>query len=521
MGHFVIYGGPMAANDDDSPRIGAGSPGSALASAPPAGDQDRVTRPARPVNRTWWILPYCAGALAVFLVAGFIIGLRHTSATPRPTSPSDAAAPMPAEMFPDALFGQLTADLQAENEKAFLGLASVAARPAITSWWDNLARIGFTTGAVVPTASFDAVHIDSHGDGSAIVLAGAHSPLDQVYNNGKPDIPMARYRIGLHFAGPGATGQITSWQPLDDAPWDQGSPLYVAKSQYVVVAGPPGDKALVDQTLPIAETAAAYVIKLMSRDGQFFLAQKGFVVFVSGNAAVRDRWLATAPQPGGWPPEFLGARAVQLVGPGVTADTAVRSGASSIVNAVADDTMGGVRVVLAPTGSTAKAAVDAETVTLVREFTLDFSATQDEELSNGLPLKPVPAWPQEGFAVMVQYLFESNPNPALPMYSLKKLTAALRALPPSYRNGSYPTSQQLFGPSVATDEDWGEVAASTYEYIGTTYNLGRVVAADMELRSAHPTPFGNVYKSGTNANNLVYFGIHSIRLGWHPWLAGL
>jgi hypothetical protein len=199
----------------------------------------------------------------------------------------------------------------------------------------------------------------------------------------------------------------------------------------------------------------------------------------------------------------------------------VRSGASNIVNSVAYNTLGGVGVVLAPTDSTAKAAVYAETVTLVREFTLDFSATQDEELSNGRPLKPVPAWPQEGLAVAVQYLFESNPNPALPMYSMAKLTAALRALPPSYRSGSYPTSQQLFGPSVAIDEDWGEVAASTYEYIGTTYNLGRMVAAGMELRSSHPTPFGNVYKSGTDANNLVYFGIHSIRLGWHPWLARL
>jgi hypothetical protein len=511
----------MAANDDDPPGVGAGSPGSALADAPPTDDRDQVNRPKRPLKRTWWVLPYCAGALAVFVVAGLIIGLRHTPAMPRSASSPIAAAPMPAEMFPDALFGRLTADLQAGNEKAFLGLASAAARPAITSWWDNLAAIGFTTGAVVPTASFDAVHIDGHGDGSTIVLAGAHSPLDPIYNTGKPDIPMARYRIGLHFASGSATGQITSWQPLDDAPWDQGSPLYVRKSQYVVVAGPAADKALVDHTLPTAETSASYVIKLMSKQGQFFLAQKGFVVFVSGNATVRDGWLATAPQPSGWPPQFLGARAVQLEGPGVTADTAVRTGASSIVNAVADNTMGGVRVVLAPTASTAKAAVYAETATLVREFTLAFSATQDEELANGRPLKPVPSWPQEGLAVVVQYLFESNPNPVLPMYSLAKLTAALRALPASYRDGRYPTSQQLFGPSVATDEAWGEVAASTYEYIGSTYNLGRMVAAGMELRSAHPTPFGNVYKSGTNANNLVYFGIHSIRLGWHPWLAGL
>ena len=60
------------------------------------------------LRRTWWVLPYCAGALAVFLVAGLVIGLRHTSGTAPATNPASSAAPMPAEMFPDPLFGQLT-----------------------------------------------------------------------------------------------------------------------------------------------------------------------------------------------------------------------------------------------------------------------------------------------------------------------------------------------------------------------------------------------------------------------------
>jgi hypothetical protein len=288
----------------------------------------------------------------------------------------------------------------------------------------------------------------------------------------------------------------------------------------VVVAGPPSDRALVDQTLPIAETAAAYDIKLLSHNVPKFLAQRGFVVFVSGSAAVRNRWLATAPQPATWPPQFLGARAVQLLGPGVTADFAVRTGVSSLVDTVADNTMGGARVILAPTGSTAKAAVLDETETLVREFTLDFLASEDEELANGVPLQYVPSWPQEGLAVAVQYLFESNPNPVpIGRYSFAALDAALRALPRSYLSGNYPTSQQLFGPSVAADEDWGEVAASAYEYIHSQYNLAKMMVSGLVLFDAHPTPFGNVYKSGTNGRNLVFFGIHSIRLGWRPWLA--
>jgi hypothetical protein len=473
---------------------------------------------ARPVSRTWWVLPYCAGALAVFLVAGLVIWVRHT---PGANQTSSAAAQMPAEMFPDTLFRELTADIQDGNETAFLDLASARARPALTSWWNNLRAIGFTTGAVIPTASLDAVHIDSHGNGTTVVLAGAHNPLDPGDLNGKPEIPMARYRIGLHFAGPGATGQITSWQPLDDAPWDQG-PLYVRKAADVVVAGLSGDRALVDQTLPVAQTAAAYVMAIMKRHDSAFLRQQGFVVFVSGSATVRNGWLATVSQPPGWPPLFLGTRVVQLLGPGVTEDITVRKGDSSLTDAVSDDSMGGIRVVLARPAPSETA--HSETVTLVREFTLDILGAQDEELANGVPLRPVPSWTEEGFAVAVQSLFEANPDPVPRTYSFATLTAGLRALPRGYRNGTYPSSQQLFGPSVAADEAWGEVAASTYEYIYyfSRYNIAAMMVSAMVLYvGKQPTPFANVYKSGSNANNLVFFGIHTIRLGWQRWVSRL
>jgi hypothetical protein len=507
----------MAADGGGWPRTEVASSGQAPPGEPTPGHQGRVARPARPVSRTWWILPYCAGALAVFVVAGVIIGVRHASGTAQPASQSNAAAPMPAEMFPDALFGQLTADIQAGNETGFLGLASAAARPALTTWWDNLRSIGFTTGAVIPTANIDAVRIDSHGDGTTVVLAGAHNPLDPSDLNGKPQIPMTHYRIGLHFANPTAIGQITSWQPLDDAPWDQGR-LYVRKAAHVVVAGPAGDSALVNQALPVAETAAAYDIALMHYAASGFLQQQGFVVFVSGSAAVRDRWFAADPQPQGWPPQFLGAQAVQLPGPAETADSAVGRGQSSLVNAISDDSMGGVRMVIAPGEPVA---------TLVGEFMLDILATQDENPAYGIQVRTVPSWTEEGLAVAVQSLFEANPNPVIThgRYNFATLTAELRALPPSYRSGSYPSTAQLFGPSLTVDEDWGYVAASTYEYIHSQYNISRMLVSAMELyvyAIGHATPFGNVYKSGTNANNIKFFGIHSIgRFGWRPWLASL
>jgi hypothetical protein len=516
----------MTADGDHSPRIGpaaaggrtsVASPGPVPPDEPRPGRRHRGARTPRPVSRTWWILPYCAGALAVFLVAGLVIWVRHTPGTAQ----SASAAVMPAEMFPDALFRELSTDIQAGNEAAFLSVAAASARPALTTWWDNLRAIGFTTGAVLPTVPLDAVPIDSHGNGTAVVLAGAHSPLDPVDNVGKPQIPMARYQMGLHFASPGATGQITSWRSLDDAPWDSASPLYVRKAAYVVVAGPSADRALVDQTLPVAETAAAYDIKMMGHVAVDFLQQHGFVAFVSGSATVRNRWLANDPQPPGWPPQFLGAQAIQLPGPGVSDDRPVFTGNSSLVNAISDKNMGGVRVVLAPAEPATNGTLHDETLTLVREFMLDIQATQDEEPANGFALKPVPSWTEEGLAVAVQSLFEANPDPVPHSYNWATLTAALRALPRSYRSGSYPSTQQLFGPSVAADEAWGDVAASTYEYIDSRYNITKMMVSAMALYSGPPTPFANVFKSGTNASNLKFFGIHSIRLGWQPWLARL
>ena len=492
----------MAADGGDPARSGIATPG----------EPARRARTARPTRRTWWVLPYCAGALAVFVVAGLVIGLRAGHGTAG--SSAAAAEPTAAEVFPDALFGKLTSDIQAGNERAFLGMASAAARPAMTMWWENLRAIGFTTGAVIPTASVDGVHIDAHGDGTTVILAGAHSSLDPSDLNGRPQIPMAHYRIGLHFAGPAATGQITSWQPLDDAPWDQGR-LYVTKATNVVVAGSSSDSALVNAALPAAETAAAYDIVMMHHAAPGFQQQQGFVVFVSGNAQVRDRWFASDPQPRGWPPQFLGAQAVQLPGPAVTADTAVGRGQTSLVNGISNDTMGGVRVVIAP-GETA--------TTLVAEFMLDVQATQDQSPAYPLPAQTVGSWTEEGLAIAVQSMYEANPNP-LPngRYDFSKLTAALHALPASYRSGQLPTTAQLFGPSLTADEDWGYVAASTYEYIHSQYDISRMVVSGMELYvGGHSTPFGNVFKSGTNANNIKFFGIHSIGLlGWRPWLARL
>jgi hypothetical protein len=483
----------------------------------------------QPVPRTWWVLPFFGGALAVIVVAAAVTVALHTSrtahragvtATPAKVSPA-APAPLPAQMFPDALYGQLTAAVQGGDEAALLSLAAPGAKPALRTWWENLQAIGFTTGAVLPTASHGMVRLDRQGNGSTVVLAGAHSPLDPSDATGKPDVPLERYKIGLHFASPTATGQITSWQPLGGAPWDEGAKLYVRKTAHVVVAGLPAESALVDEVLPLAETAANYDVSLLSHVNFQDLHQQGFIVFVSGDPTVRDRWLAATSQPKGWPPGLFGARVFQLPGPGVSTDQTPAGG-------IADGTTGGARVVVAPPG---KAAGQPHmlTVTLVRDFMLDILAAHDQEFVNGIALAPVPSWSEQGLAVAVQTLFEANTNPAPARYDFGPLTTALHALPAGAKTGTLPGTAQLFGPPVpAANQNWqevppgvydaNEVAASVYAYIERTYGINQMFAAATLLYTRFATPFGNVLKSHRGGAYLFYQAA-TVKAGWRAWLA--
>jgi hypothetical protein len=464
------------------------------------------------VKRTWWILPYFGGLLAVLAVATVVTVAHHAAGKPRPArSPAatTAAAPMPAMMFPDALFRELTKDIQAGDEARFLAMVAPRARAAVQTWWENLRDIGFTTGAIIPTASHDMVRIDRHGDGTAVVLAGAHSPLDPLYG-GKPDIPAERYRIGIHFASPAATGQITSWQPLGGAPWDTGLRLTVRKTAHVVVAGLPGDGALVEETLPLAEAAASYDIGLMNQVNPNDLRQEGFVVFVSH--AGTGGWFGTTAQPRGWPPVFHGGRLFLLPGPAASTEYASAPGN------LAAATTGGARVVITPyqqAGGTAH----LETLTLIREFMLDILAAHDEELAPGTPLLPVPSWALEGFGTAVEALYLQTTNPAPAAYRFDPLTAELRKLPPAYRKGKLPATRQLFtGPAT---QPWHDVAASVYEYIGMKYGMNQMLGSAVLMYTRFPAPFGNVLKPGRAHGNFTFYSSPAVQAGWRSWLAGL
>ena len=489
----------------------AGGPGASDGQPPGPGRRVKSGWP------TWWIAPYAGGALAVLAVFAVLqlTILHHPAGQASAAASSPAAAapsgPMPAQMFPDALFKKLTQDIQDKNQNAFLSLVAPAARPAVQTWWDNMQAIGYTTGLILPTAKTDQVNLNGQGDGTATVLAGTHNALDPVNSSGKPLVPLERYQIGLHFSSPSAIGQITAWKPLGDDPWDQGGKLYVRKDENVVVAGPAADSAVVDETLPIAQAAAAYDVGLYNHVHPSDLRQLGFVVFVSGDSAVRGQWFSTTNQPSGWPPGSNGLTA-QLPGPAASADT------NWSLGNLADDTTGGARVVITPFEDQNGGTQQLETAQLVHRFALDILAADNQELVPGVALLPVPSWAVEGFAVAMQGAYYSNTNATPDEYSFKALNDVLKALPASYKTGQVPTAAELYTGSAQTQQDWRVVAASLYAYIATKYGMNQMLASAALMYTAEPDPRQNVLESSTKTS-YTFYGKDTIQAGWAAYLA--
>ena len=478
------------------------------------GEQPAVAA-TRKLRRTWWVVPYLCGAAAVFLVFGLVVVLRpaakpvsHTSSAPRTTGP---AVPLPAQMVTDALFKKLTGDLQAHNEQDFLSTVSPAVRPAVRTWWQNLQALGYSTGLVTPAGSNSVVDLDGHGNGTITVLAGVHNPLDPLDGKNQPLVACEKYLIGLHFATATATGQITSWHPLGNAPWDTGVQLYVRKAAHVVVAGPAGDSALVDETLPMAETAASYDVGLFNHVNASDLRQQGVVLFVSSDGTMRDSWFGGGGTVAGWPPGLLGVRTAVL--PGATGDN------TGIAGGVSSGSTGGARVVVTPYQN-GNGTPRAETIGLVRDFAMDLLAAHDQEFINGIGLGPVPQWAAEGFGVAVQTLYARNTNPAPGRYDFGTLSTALRGLPGSYRRGHLPTAKQLFTGTTTAKEDWNDVAASVYEYIEQKYGPNQMLASAVLLYTNQGTPFGNVL-AAHNGQTFSFYKASVVSAGWRKWLARL
>ena len=466
---------------------------------------------------TWWIVPYVGGAVAVLAVFAILqLTVLHHSSKHNSAAPASTVL-MPAQMFPDALFKQLTKDIQNQDEKGFLSLVAPSARPAVQTWWDNMQAMGFSTGLIMPTNKTNQVNLNPKGDGTAVVLAGTHNALDPLHTNPQNhaqqyDVPLERYQIGLHFSSPTAIGQVTAWKPLGNAPWDQGK-LYVAKGENVEVAGPASEKALVDETLPIAQAAAAYDVNLINHVHPNDLRQNGFVVFVSHDPAVRNRWFSTTKQPQGWPPASPDSGlTAQLPGP-----AASDNDKWSLGN-LAPDTTGGARVVITPFEDQNDAKPADETAELVTRFAQDIlsASNQPFDLLGAAP-PSIPAWALEGFGVAFEAMYLSNTNATPDEYSFKALNDSLKKLPASYKNGDLPTAKELYSSPAETEQNWRVVAASVYAYIGTHDGIGQLLGSAELMWTQFADPRGNVLKSG-NDTTLTFFGKDTIQSGWEAYL---
>jgi hypothetical protein len=465
---------------------------------------------------TWWIVPYVGGAAVVLAVFAILQLTVFGHSSKHSASPASTVL-MPAQMFPDALFKQLTKDIQNQDEKGFLSLVAPSARPAVQGWWDNMEALGFSTGLIMPTNTTNQVNLDPMGDGTAVVLAGTHNAFDPLHTNPENhaqqyDVPMERYQIGLHFSSPTAIGQVTAWKPLGNAPWDQGK-LYVAKGVNVEVAGPMSEKALVDETLPIAQAAAAYDVNLINHVHPNDLRQSGFVVFVSHDPALRNRWFSTTKQPPNWPTASPDSgMTAQLPGPAASDNDKWSLGT------LAADTTGGARVVITPFEDQNDATSADETAELVTRFAIDIlsASNQPFDLLGAAP-PAIPAWALEGFGVAFEAMYLSNTNATPDEYSFKALNDSLKKLPASYKNGDLPTAKDLYSSAAATEQNWRVVAASVYAYIGTHDGIGQLLGSAELMWTQFADPRGNVLKS-SNDTTLTFFGKDTIVSGWEAYL---
>lgn len=491
-------------------------PGQPYQQGTPSHPAARGQQPGGPggPRRRWWIVPLAVIGAVVMVFGSIIVVVAVSNSSSQqteagPTSQPQTAQQMPSEIYTRALFPKLTGYLQAKNEAGFLSLAAPAARPAIRVWWANQEAMGFTGGTVVP-AEDSLVPVNSAGDGNLTVLAGTRNSFDPAGTDGKPKVPSEAYRLGLHFSGPNATGEITSWTPLSNAPWDQGRTLYVRKAAHVEVIGDQGDSTYVNQTLPLAETAAEYDLAFVRRLNPDYVHQNGFVVFVSGNNSVRDRWFnGGGPQPRGWLGDNFAGLTFPLPGPAAGYPSDVPSSLSK------DDT-GGARITLTPYQHFPGETPHDQTGILVHEMIHDLLMPTQPGFYDG-SAQEVSAWANEGIARAVQDLYMANPDPRPSTYDFGVATRQLMALPGSFRTGALPSDRQLYNGSSQQGDAWYTVAASVYEYIALKYGVGQMYSSADLLASMDFTPFGDVVQSQSHGS-LNFYSASTVKSGWKAWL---
>jgi hypothetical protein len=395
--------------------------------------------------------------------------------------------------------GQMNVALKEQNEDGFLGFVAPTLRPRLRLWWENLHRLGLAVNAVYDESAIyippqNPVLVNSHGDAVQTITFVGKTKTFAVSTGST--VLLGSYRVVVHQLARDRLGQISSWRPLDSAPWDAPVKLYVRRARNAVVVAYPDEHTAVDQELISAEKAAKFVTSLFQPNG-LVLWQRDFFVFLSEDPARRaaaytagatSRWrgesdplISSQPYPRELENLSISANPISWV----IADPA--SGSRGIIGMISAFSL----------------------------ITNGFSVLSDHS---------IPDWPIIGYGRFVAALYLSGAQPPAPQfdphpfsYSFSWLRAQLAKLPVRMLRGGLPTDAQLTRGSGAEIQQWSDVAASVYAYISTRWGVDvslMTLFGTMADQAPH-TPFVVVSRIG---RDLRYPAATKIESDWKKWL---
>jgi hypothetical protein len=329
-------------------------------------------------------------------------------------------------------FDQLNAAIKQQDEAKFLTFIAPNIRPRVRLWWENLRRLGLTINAVFEEAYPDGYEdagsaaVNSHGNAVMTVASIVRSSKVGPRVSGS-------YRITVHKLPGEDVGKITSWKSLYPAPWDAPVKLYVRKTADCVVATYPDEHAAADREFASAVTAAKFT------RSKLVLGQDTFFIFLSDDlirlrdshaASSTSRWrgesgsLIDTPS---YLPSFSGGDPLEFPAPISWVISVPTSGSRATREMIEAFSLAGIGAVPASDHST-------------------------------------PNWVTVGYGTYLADLYMSgadrNSNPSA------WLVQQLATLPRRMLQGSLPTDAELTRGSETEIEQWSNVSASVYAYVG-------------------------------------------------------
>lgn len=368
---------------------------------------------------------------------------------------------------------RMTAALQRHSKASWLALFSEpTAKARASTWFDNANAIGFTTAAVGREDQDENPYEETAPKTQQVKLGiGLHNRFDETLGlGGGPDAPATSYDLNtdvVHDSDGGCHLTVTSWRPLNNAPWDSTEHLVVTRTAHVIVAGDPEVANDIRRVAPIAETAARFDInffKSIHRSAD--IRVHGFVLFVPKSVTETNAWFSfgATSKPGGWAAD-VGDSATGVEYPlnGVQLPVTTPPGAPRVSKA---SQIGGARVAITPKGLSGN--VRDQTATLVHEFTHCIYNSYNDGWFTGKSIDPALA---EGAARYVETFYRISPNPFdNNVRTMTLLGPALRADFASF-NGKIPTGSQIYGTG-ATADFYYDLAATCFSYLASQYGVG-------------------------------------------------